>query len=252
VLFITGVSYGYFGVELSSGAGRTGRVITTEGPCFHWPWMQIRLVSQEIVTSARTLKYRSSLGTPVKVRYSVQFRASPDIEDFEGRNRFVEWADDDPPFSRIKDQIEQRLEIDFGWICRQVSAEDLLQSREPLELFGQCVLKLKTPPHENESFTQTMVRDTDLVKFYIANKERILNVHQETRLRPILALLPGRINSGRYCGQAIGADGRIANPRFHAELSDTERLLGIEILDFQVAIDCSPLFLLNGQARLGS
>ena len=129
MLFLTGVPHGCFGVELSFGAGRTGRVITTEGPCFHWPWMEIRLISQEIVTSRRSLQYRSCLGTRVKVRYSVQFRASPDIEDPEGRNKFIEWDDDDPPYSRIKDRIEQRLKVDFGWVCRQISPDDLCVAR---------------------------------------------------------------------------------------------------------------------------
>jgi hypothetical protein len=212
--------------------------------------MEIKLVSQEIVTSTRTLKYRSSLGTTVKVRYTVQFRASPDIEDSEGRNKFIEWVDDDPPFSRIKGHIEQRLEIDFGWICRQVSADDLLRSREPLELFGQCLLKVKTPPHEDESFTKKRIRDVDLVKFYIATKDRIMDVYPETQLRPILSVVHGGINSGRYCGQSVGADGRIANPRFQAELSDIEQLLGIEILDLRITLDCSPLFLMNGHVML--
>jgi hypothetical protein len=252
MLFLTEVPHGCFGVELSFGARRTGRIVTNEGPWFHWPWMGIKLVSQKIVTSKRTLKYRSSLGTAVKVRYTVQFRASPDIEDSEGLNKFIEWVDDDPPFSRIKDHIEQRLEIDFGWICRQVSADDLLRSREPLELFGQCLLKLKTPPHEDEPFTKKRIRDVDLVKFYTANKDRIMGVYTETRLRPILSVIHGGINSGRYCGQPLDADGHIANPRFHAELSDIEQSLGIEILDLQVAVDCSPLFMMNGQAMLGS
>lgn len=72
-MFVTGVPHGCFGVELSFGAGRTGSVVTTEGPCFHWPWMEIRLISQAIVTSRRFLTYRSCLGTSVKGRYSVQF-----------------------------------------------------------------------------------------------------------------------------------------------------------------------------------
>jgi hypothetical protein len=252
MLFLTGIPYGYFGVELSFGAGRTGRVITTEGPCFHWPWMEIRLISQEIVTSRRSLKYRSCVGTSVKVRYSVQLRASPDIEDSDGRNKFLEWDNDDPPYRRIKDQIEQRLQIDFGWVCTQISAEDLLRSAEPLELLGQCVLKLKTPPHEDSTFTEKRIKDADLVRFYISNRDKIMSLYGKERLRPILAVIPGRRDSGRYCGQPLDADGNLANSRFHAEPSDIEQRLGIEILDLQVAVDCSPLFLMNGHAMLGS
>jgi hypothetical protein len=54
--------------------------------------MEIKLVSQEIVTSTRTLKYRSSLGTNVKVRYTVQFRASPDIEDSDRAAHYTAYA----------------------------------------------------------------------------------------------------------------------------------------------------------------
>jgi len=245
--FLTGIPYGYFGVELSS-----RRVITTEGLYFHWPWNEIKLVSQDIVTSRRTLKYRSCLGTSVRVQYVVQFRPSPDIENREGRNRFIEWDDDDPPYRRIKEQIEDRLGIDFGWVCRQVSPEDLLRSAEPLELMGQCLLKLRTPPHEDPAFIQKPIQDVDMVEFYSSNREPIVDSYGPERLRPIVALRPGGTHSGRYCGQSIGVDGKIENPHFHAQLSDTEQLLGIEVLDLQVVVDCSPLFMINGRPRLVS
>ena len=116
---------------------------------------------------------------------------------------------------------------------------------------GQCILKLKTPPHEDASFIKKRIKDADLVRFYISTRDGIMSLYGEERLRPILAVIAGH-RSGRYCGQPLDTDGHIANPRFHAELSDIEQLLGIEILDLQVAVDCSPLFMMNGQAMLGS
>ncbi len=250
MLFITGVPHGYFGVELSFGA-RTGRVFTSEGPVFHWPWINVELISQAMLTSKRTLKYRTAYGTTVKVRYSVQFRASPDICDSEGRNKFSEWSGSESGLRKIKDYIEQTLDIDFGWICRHASAEDLVVSSEPLELMGRCLLKLNTPPHEDELFTSKIIHDVDLLQFYARNRERILEIHKTSRLRPILSLFPGGANSGRYVGEPLDANGRIANPQFHQQLSPVEQLLGIEILDLEVAVDSSPLFLVNGEVILG-
>jgi hypothetical protein len=202
MLFITGVPHGYFGVELSFGA-RTGQVFTNEGPVFHWPWINVELISQAIVTSKRTLKYRTAYGTTVKVRYAVQFRASPDICDSEGRNRFSEWHDREYGLCKIKEHIEQTLDIDFGWICRHASAENLVVSSEALELLGRCLLKLNTPPHEDELFTSKVIHDVDLLQFYARNKDRILETHKTSRLRPILSLFPAGRNSGRYVGSRL-------------------------------------------------
>jgi regulator of protease activity HflC (stomatin/prohibitin superfamily) len=234
-LFVAGVPFGYFGVELSFGAGRTSRVITEEGPSFHWPWIQVMLVSQRIVSATNTLTFRSAYGIPVRVRYTVQFRACPDIRDNEDQNVFIVKALNDPNLNNIKSYIHQHLDIQFGWACRRASADDLLNSESALELFGCCLLKLPEPPNEDAVFIGShSLDDSETIRFYNSNRGRILGSYPEHRLRPICSIIPGAANSGRYCGQCLGLDGRIANPEFHSEISEVERLLGIEVLDFRV------------------
>lgn len=234
-LFVAGIPFGHFGVELSFGAGRTTNVITDEGPSFHWPWVQVMLVSQEVVSATDTLKFRSAYGIPVRVRYTVQFRACPDIRDNEDRNVFIVKALDDPNLDNIKRYIRQHLDIQFGWACRRASAEDLLRSERALELFGRCLLKLPEPPNEDPAFRgDHSLDDSELIRFYISNRDKILGRYPESRLRPIRMIIPGAANSGRYCGQCLGPDGRIANPEFYSEISEVERMLGIEVLDFRI------------------
>lgn len=246
--FFTAVPYGYFGIELSFG-GRTGRVFTHEGPVFHWPWIEVVLISQNLMTSSRILKCRSGYGTTIKIKYTVQFRASPDICDGHGFNTFFGWKSDSG-LRRIKDRIEEVLTINFKGICRESSGEDLLINAQSFELLGRCLLKLQDPPHEDQLFTSKLIRDSEVLRFYARNQKRILEVYPMNRLRPFVALIPGETNSGRYIGQSIDTNGRLGNTSFVQQLSDVERTFGIEILDFQVAVDCAPLFLIDGKVIL--
>jgi hypothetical protein len=82
---------------------------------------------------------------------------------------------------RIKSNKDYRL-ISVGSADKFLLG-NLLRSAEPLELLGQCVLKLKTPPHEDSSFTEERIKDADLVRFYISDRDGIMSLYGEERLR---------------------------------------------------------------------
>lgn len=234
VLFLGIVPDGSYGVELEFGLRRTPRIITKSGPHFRWPWMQIMLVSQRPIESTGVFNYRSAYGSEIEIRYRVLFRASPDIKDTEGRNVFLEYSLNDPSLTRLKDEIRLFLEYRFGWACRPASAKDLLQGTDALEIMACCMLKLRTPPHENPLFVgDVRLPDQELLQFYRQKTKVILELYPKYRLRPILHT---SIVSGRYCGMPQDSDGAAINPQFLEEISEPERRLGIEFLNCKVNI----------------
>jgi len=240
LLFLATVPGGYYAVELSFGAGRTTRVITKEGPSFRWPWMTIMRVDQRLVQYRDRLIYRAVLAKRVAVDYSVLFRASPDIRDKSDCNRFIESAMRDPTLRTVKNEIRQFLDIRFGWACRALTAEELLRSQPALELFGCCILKLCTPPHEDpDVIGARRLSDAEILGFYSMEAPNILARYGRHRLRPVLNMDFSAEERGRYRGEMLGADGRIADPQFHEKLSCVERYQGVEVMDFNAELSLS-------------
>lgn len=237
ISFLAIIPSGYFGVELAFGAGRTTRILTKDGPTFRWPWMVIMLVDQRIISSRRSQNYQVLLGE-ITLEYEIQFRASPDIRDEYGRNKFIEQHLSDPTLNKLNQQINYYLEHHFYWFCRSQSIEKFraIDFNDTLTLFGLCVLKLPQLPHKNEAIIdRKLISDDQVLSFYKENRNGILERYPKKLLRPILNVdVPKEY--GRYRGVQLDQEGNIINAEFMSKLSEVEKLHGVEVMDFRAKV----------------
>jgi hypothetical protein len=132
----------YFGIVTRFGK-RTGMVIH-EGLSFVWPFVDsVDLVSTELVPLNFTVEFTTRDQVALTIRGALQYSASPEIRDRNGRNVFVAVS----PQSRESGLMAsvQGLLSNLGGLH---DSSDFIGKKGTLELILRCILELQILPHD--------------------------------------------------------------------------------------------------------